>query len=526
MLTSIIDFYSSTATSKRWVSQIEINDTPRQGINRKSEKGTTINKRKTKINKNRPASMLEKRRDDSNLNLELKLLKRKAYESYYKKKYLKTIILLESICWNEHTFKTLTLLGNAYEKSNSSSRISSIHRNLTGSSQPLDLFEKVDFDIFIKLLILKLASTGQNSSHESNTHHFEMSIDKFSYTNTQEIIHNIFRHKNDHRLQYYIFQRLQAIKSIAISNNERCMQQITYHKEGLAVLGNEVSTVIPAKSLLERYIDNKSEATISQCFIVLAKNASNYYHFIAECLPCYYIADQTLPESISFACQPVEQSENRHKDRHHDFHVQMLSSFFPKRKIQKIKMGSIVNIQNSYTTYSLPPMIYAKSIIDSMRKSLINSSDEKAFDVVYIKRGIGEGRELENESALLNLIQKYSQKPLILSTLSHSWCDQIEFIKGAKVIISSHGAQIVSSIFARKLNLIIEIWPKQILQPKGMCELFCDNYTWIQSKFVNKSNSGHWSKHALSEENIKNIEDKLLVNNLNQKIPAKQISQS
>ena len=484
------------------------------------KKRPKINKSKAKINKNRPASMLEKRREHSNLNLELKLLKHKAYESYCKKKYLKTIILLESICWNEQTFKTLTLLGNSYKKSNSGTRISSIYQNLTGSSQPLDLFETADFDIFVKLLILKLASTGPNSFHEINTHHFEISIDKFSCTNMQEIIHNIFIHKNDQRLQYFLYQRLQAIKSIVTSNSERCMQQITYHKEGLAVLGNEVSTIIPAKSLLERYIDNQSESTIRECFIVLAKNASNYYHFIAECLPCYYIADQILPGHISFACQAVEQSRNRYKDRHHDFHFQMLSAFFPKRRVQKLKMGSIVNIQNSYTTYSLPPMIYAKDIIDCMRKNLINSSEEKDFDVIYIKRGVGEGREIENESALLNLIQKYSQKPLILSTLSHSWSDQIEFIKGAKVIISSHGAQIVSSIFASKLNLIIEIWPKQISQPKGMCELFCKNYTWIQSNFLNKSDSGHWSKHVLSEENIKNIEDKLLANHLNQKIPA------
>ena len=145
--------------------------------------------------------MLEKRREHSNLNLELKLLEHKAYKSYCKKKYLKTIILLESICWNEQTFKTLTLLGNSYKKSNSGTRISSIHQNLTGSSQPLDLFETADFDIFVKLLILGLASTGPNSVHEGSTHHFEMSIDKFSGANMWEIIHNIFRHKNDLELQ-------------------------------------------------------------------------------------------------------------------------------------------------------------------------------------------------------------------------------------------------------------------------------------------------------------------------------------
>ena len=133
----------------------------------------------------------------------------------------------------------------------------------------------------------------------------------------------------------------------------------------------------------ERVIDNQSQSTIHECFIVLAEclKLLSFYRRMPSLL---LHSDQILPGQ-SFACQPVEQYGNRYKDSIMIFMFKCFLHFFLSEDT-KTKNGINRTYTNSYTTYSLPPMIYATTSLIAC-VGLINSGDEKIL-MSFISREV------------------------------------------------------------------------------------------------------------------------------------------
>tara|TARA_B100000674_G_scaffold39763_2_gene27695 strand:+ start:3624 stop:4988 length:1365 start_codon:yes stop_codon:yes gene_type:complete len=424
----------------------------------------------------------------------------KQAKNYYNHcNYYEAIEIIENLDYQHHNYKTLTLLGNCYQKTQLKHRI-------------LYLAEKKwhqphDPNAQLMLLIVDLASKSRYSNDQRQPfHQGEFKLGANTAITLDKYVHDIFFVRKDLKMQYFLLQRYESLKNIYKQRYCQSRLSIFYYKLGYAVIRNEWSDSFNEDHWLSKFIKKTNIPHIVNSFIVCAKNASNYYHFVAECLPCYCLADSLLPKSVAFVVQSLNCGENI-RDRYHDFHVQMLSSLFPDRVIQRIDIGTEVKLVNSYTMLSLPSMVFATDSIKKLTFKLNSQISNETYkpEIIYIKRGEGEGRNLENEDRLLNILNEFPGKYLILSTLDYSWKQQIELIRNAKVIISSHGAQITTSIFSIKLKKIIELWPKKILQPRYFCEDFCDNYHWIKSSFLNDTDTGHRSAHKLTKLNLDHI---------------------
>ena len=412
--------------------------------------------------------------------------------------YYQAIEIIENLDYQLHNYKTLTLLGNCYQKTQLK------HRILYLAEKKWD--QPHDPNALLMLLIVDLASKSRYSKDQRQPFcQGELKLGVNTGITLDKYVHEIFFARNDLKMQYFLLQRYESLKNIY--KQRYCLSKLSifYYKLGYAVIKNEWSDSFDEDHWLSNFIEKRNIPCIANSFIVCAKNASNYYHFVAECLPCYCLADSLLPKSVAFVVQSLNCGDQI-RDRYHDFHLHMLSSLFPDRLIKRIDIGTDVKLVNSYTMLSLPSMVFATDSIKklTLKLNLQISNETYNPEIIYIKRGKGEGRDLENEDLLLNILNEFPGKFLVLSTLEYSE-KQIEIIRNAKVIISSHGAQITTSIFSVKLKKIIEIWPKKISQPRYFCEDFCDDYYWIKSSFLNDTDTGHRSTHKLTKSNLDHI---------------------
>lgn len=76
-------------------------------------------------------------------------------------------------------------------------------------------------------------------------------------------------------------------------------------------------------------------------------------------------------------------------------------------------------------------------------------------DYVYLSRG-GAKRKILNESAVISELQKVA--PFVfINAEDYSFADQISIFKSAKIVVGSHGAGLVNSLFMQEGTAIVEL---------------------------------------------------------------------
>lgn len=433
-------------------------------------------------------------------------LPKQAANFYCLKAYTDAARILENIKFEKHSWRSLAILGKCYSKLLTCNSTAGFYEF------SLDLSSVSCIEAFKRISVIDLELTPK--SNANNLFHGSAKIGVYSVELMELLV--IFEADSSIDLQYYFAQRLQIIKSSLLNSFTLLSLCIEHNEFAYAFISNEFTRLILRNNYwfrqsfsLAKQITHDDIESIQDAFIVLAKNTINYYHFVAECIPCFIEADKVLPGEIAFVCF-TQTSGNLTKDNCYSFHYQLLTYFFPKRKIISVDfIGSpkLLRLKNIYSTMSLPFMIDTSYMLkDFFRSTLSCSQCLEIYDIVYIKRGENEGRKLLNDDILCNIIRKSSKNALIMNTAEESWIQQIEKLRNASIVISSHGAQITSSVFCTNLSMIIEIWPKTIATPKALCESFCDEYFWIESIFsTSLHDPNHHSDHYLSIENINQI---------------------
>jgi len=305
-------------------------------------------------------------------------------------------------------------------------------------------------------------------------------------------------------------QRLEMYKTIIIHGFQKVRIDVKFWEEGILVFTNRLAFI--SKSADGRGSDIAGALGVSESleniFIICTRNGTNYYHFIAECLPCMLLADIHLPRDVKFL-YPSLSVGDKGLNKGHAFHKQLLETLLPDRVFINGTIDTRINVKNAYVSYSMPSLFYATKMLKSMSSMLDKCMQtEMNYDMVYIRRGENEGRKLTNEMELIELMSLSAANFLVLDTWNHPWKSQVEILRNAKVVVSSHGAQLTSCIFTKQLDVIVEIWPESVEIPMRMLRYFCKEYHWIKSRFENAEvSAGHRSDHRLSIGNIETIKN-------------------
>lgn len=105
--------------------------------------------------------------------------------------------------------------------------------------------------------------------------------------------------------------------------------------------------------------------------------------------------------------------------------------------------------------------------IDFFRESFL-SKIQKKYDYhhLYISRNDASARHVLNEKDLIQLLEKYGFKVVMLS--EYSFEEKIDLFSSADVIVSPIGAQLTNLVFCKKGSALIELFPKGFVLPDSV----------------------------------------------------------
>jgi capsular polysaccharide biosynthesis protein len=93
---------------------------------------------------------------------------------------------------------------------------------------------------------------------------------------------------------------------------------------------------------------------------------------------------------------------------------------------------------------------------DSAFNTLSPSDFETPYPYLYISREDASYRQVENEPELINMLEKFGFKKVLLGPLSFE--DQVKLFASAKMIVTPHGAGLANLVFCQKGTEVIELF--------------------------------------------------------------------
>lgn len=121
-----------------------------------------------------------------------------------------------------------------------------------------------------------------------------------------------------------------------------------------------------------------------------------------------------------------------------------------------IQVGKLTIESSMANEFYHPCQDVSRDLIDFIESSLSAPSENSVVKPikhhVYLSRNRYEGRRISNESALLEVLEKYDFHTVYPEELSVP--EQISLFRNAEVIVSPHGASLASTIFCRQVTLI------------------------------------------------------------------------
>jgi hypothetical protein len=183
-------------------------------------------------------------------------------------------------------------------------------------------------------------------------------------------------------------------------------------------------------------------------------DSKNYYHWLIESLPNVRCIEGLIqdfkgvfiPQGSTFqrsslielgfkSTQLIELSQQSHYECETLFQPSFNSGYTP------------------FTWYSE----WIKSKIISPHKKNLTQLIESSPSKLFITRKDGAGRQLTNESDVINLVRKYGFEEFNPS--GHSFIEQAAIYNQADTIVSLHGAGLANMIFCQPSTKVLEIFP-------------------------------------------------------------------
>lgn len=231
----------------------------------------------------------------------------------------------------------------------------------------------------------------------------------------------------------------------------------------------------------------KSNKIIRKKKLILIWNhwgVTNYYHWIIDSLSNLSMLDSFNLEAYKLlvsADAPL-------------FVFESLKCF--DFEIERIQTNQLVKCKDLF--YPIYPTSSGKVdsfLISKVRCKLLEHSEKLKFEhipnlnKIYVSRSKQKVRKIENESLLLDLLEKNGYS--IVYFEDYSFWEQIELMKNASHLIAPHGANLVNMLVMKQNAKIIELNQKD-LEKATLCYWTLSNaldfdYHYIPIKFINES---------------------------------------
>ena len=193
-------------------------------------------------------------------------------------------------------------------------------------------------------------------------------------------------------------------------------------------------------------------------------SASNYYHWLHECLP-RLVYSQTIAPLLPFEIQLVWMGHQRDLK---PYHIEALAAL-------KISTRAITFIADPCIFKNLVHLSFVDpGLVSPFQACLLKNSFQKSFDRadlveehsrLLVLRKKDSFRHLELSKGLRNLIEKYKLRPTVLEHLSFS--QQVHLFSKAQLVISPHGAGLSNIVFCGSCT-VLEIMPSDSIHPLYM----------------------------------------------------------
>jgi hypothetical protein len=262
---------------------------------------------------------------------------------------------------------------------------------------------------------------------------------------------------------YFLSSSFVSYYGVVFKNFRLFIPSLVHPKWNVQVISslrtNVVSFLLQQWSANVIHISNTKSKPVA--IIYELWSSTNYYHWICDSLPRLLLLKKNNIECTILLPNPTPD------------YVKQTIKWFGFNNIIEIEKDSIYKIDNIIVP-DLTAAIAAQneSLMKEVRKALLSkyniinsrpSSNTISIHRVYSSRKSARFRKVDNESAVINLLEKYNF--IIVDFDNYSFLDQLELMSNSNFLIGVHGANLTNMMFMQEESVIIEIMNKEVFNP-------------------------------------------------------------
>jgi hypothetical protein len=284
----------------------------------------------------------------------------------------------------------------------------------------------------IQFSIYRHIDNGLHINHEYPVNFNKMDIKLFAhYTNYNSTGENIFKFEN-------VNVSYDAILFKGMNNAYQAVPHIIFRADygWLYILKNY---------LFKKKV--KANQDINYVLIYDFWSAGNYYHWLVDTLPRLLIIQPELKQDNYSLLLPADCRE----------FIKRTIAYYDINQITFIKRNEFLEIKHLVVPYYLvgsghihPPRIYeVKQFFTQVIKGIGSSTK------IYVSRGRQKSRKVVNEELIIKIVKQFGFEVVYFE--DYTFEQQVEIGKGAKYMVSSHGANLTNMMFMTEGSRVLEL---------------------------------------------------------------------
>lgn len=202
--------------------------------------------------------------------------------------------------------------------------------------------------------------------------------------------------------------------------------------------------------ILKNYLFRKRIKTHSETKYVLIYDfwsAGNYYHWLIDTLPRLLSVQQELKQTNYSLLLPTDCSE----------FIKRTLSYCEINHITYIKPNEFLKIKHLLVPYYFVGSghLHPLKVLEVKRffENKINATSDKTK--IYVSRGRQKARKILNEVEVINIVNQFGFQVVYFE--DYTFEQQVAIGKGAKFIVSSHGANLTNIMFMGEKTRVLEL---------------------------------------------------------------------
>lgn len=261
------------------------------------------------------------------------------------------------------------------------------------------------------------------------------------------------------------------------SNSQQPVRHASRHAERLLLAGRRLSN-----------IKQNPFYAISNASVFLQRNGNNYYHFMVEVLPAVMVwLDEVNASRDPRIVLPRS-----------SFAAALLRLLGFRRTVSLVPFPSVILARNVRVFRQFPAGYINPDLLRTLSQRIVAATGDVSYtgsEVVLLLRGPTETRRLTNEDEVIREIRSRFPGCDVVYPGQLSVEEQVARTRGARVIISPHGAQAANMVWARNMEHFVEIGfsTNPVQNMEGPATALGASYTAVPSRPL--VSGDHYSDH-------------------------------